>query len=780
MESSPQLSHPEHEIFHDPTGKRWKIARVLAFILAAGLAFLLFYFTPRILAPAKVIPYQVSSPGNISAPKEISTPAPEALASELATFNVPVIGTGPLVRIDHITQVDNQTVAIEAYSNKVTKVLNPAETAAVSNYKYAIERYGSGKSKKIALTFDDGPDAVYSPQILDVLAKQDMPSTFFLVGSNVVKNASIAERMAREGHTVGNHTFDHVNFDLQTPFQSEQQINQTDRVITAATHRSPTFFRPPYGGPNDQAMRDTLRGLLYSQELGYVNASYTFDSKDYEKHKDLPPLPDFDGTDIVMLLHDGGGKRDRTIAYLNKLGPAARAHGYTFANLSELYPQDPPFSTPVEPSIVDKAAFAAFSAYLVWPHAVIGKLFFVSAFAIVFSMFINVILAALQMRRAKYGKRPRGFNPLVSVLVPAYNEEVVLLKTVRSLLQSSYRNIEIIIIDDGSKDNTWKEAQKIAKKFKRVRSFTQPNGGKSKALNFGISKANGEILICIDADTVFPPDVIGKMVRHFVDPTVGAVAGSVKVGNITNMITRWQALEYTVGIHLERTAQAFLGAIVVVPGACGAWRKEAIVAAGGFSKSTLAEDCDLTLAIQKSGYRVVQDNTAKGYTEVPQSYRALSKQRFRWIFGNLQAFWKHRGLMFRRRYGWLGMFVIPYAAFNILLPFIFIPVLLSLMIENIMSGQYLTILLFAGLTLMIQFVVAFAGVALARERYRLLLAFPMTRLMYSPLKTYILFRTALTALKGAQVGWNKLQRTGNVHYPKMPRLDPETANPVEA
>lgn len=766
----------ESEVFYDPSGNRWRITKIVSLIMAAGIAALLYFSIPRVLAPTQVIPYQAPSAIKITAPAYIVTPQPEALASQLATFNVPVIGSGPLIRIDHIAQVQGQTVAIEAYSHTVRKILSADETAAVGNYKYAIERYGSGASRKIALTFDDGPDAVYTPQILDVLSSQNMPSTFFMVGANVIKHSDIAAREAREGHAVGNHTFDHINFDLQTPFQSKQQINQTGRAITAATHRATSFFRVPYGGNNDQAMRDTLRGLLYAQQLGYINTSYTFDSQDYQKQKSLPPLPPFDGTNIVMLLHDGGGNRARTVAYLKELGPAARAHGYTFVSLNELYPQNPPLSASVQPSLIDKMAFTAYSAYLVWPHDIISKLFYVSAFAIVFSLCVNVTLALLQTHRANYKRRRGGYNPLVSVIVPAYNEALVLNNTVRSLLRSRYRNTEIIIVDDGSSDNTWQEAQKIAKKFKRVRACTQPNGGKAAALNNGIKKARGEILICIDADTIFPPDVIARMVRHFVDPAVGAVAGSVKVGNHTNMITRWQSLEYTVSIHLERTAQAFLGAIVVVPGACGAWRRSAVQAAGGFSRSTLAEDCDLTLAVQKAGYRVVIDNTAKGYTEVPQTSRALAKQRFRWTFGNLQSFWKHRGMMLRRKYGWLGMFVLPYALFNILLPFIFIPVLLTLMIENITDGQYRTILLFAGITLLFQFILAVIGIAMARERYRLLLAVPFTRLVYSPLKTYILYRSALTALRGARVGWNKLQRTGNVRYPKLPRLKPETGN----
>ena len=201
---------------------------------------------------------------------------------------------------------------------------------------------------------------------------------------------------------------------------------------------------------------------------------------------------------------------------------------------------------------------------------------------------------------------------------------------------------------------------------------------------------------------------------------------------------------------------------MIVPGACGAWRKEAIIAAGGYSHSTLAEDCDLTLSIQEAGYRVVQDNTAIGYTEAPDQVEVLAKQRFRWIFGNMQSLWKHRRMAFNRSYGWLGLFVMPYAVFNIVTPIIFIPTLTLLALINLANGQYLTLLLFAGITLLIQFFASAMGVLLAKERLSLLLAVPFTRIVYSPIKTYLLYKSVLTMIRGSQVSWNKFGRTGAV------------------
>ncbi|HVS58597.1 MAG TPA: glycosyltransferase, partial [Candidatus Saccharimonadales bacterium] len=467
--------------------------------------------------------------------------------------------------------------------------------------------------------------------------------------------------------------------------------------------------------------------------------------------------------DIVVLMHDGGGDRSRTLPYLASFIQQARAHGYSFVTLNQLYPQSSSLFAPTPVTLADKTALYSASAYLVWPHALVTKLFVVTIISVGVSMLINTVLAAISVRRIKYGRRRNGYEPLVSVVVPAYNEEAVLAKTVSSLLRSRYRRIEVLIVDDGSKDATWKVARKLAKRPK-VRAFRKRNGGKARALNFGIKKARGDIVVGIDADTIFPPQTIGKLVRHFADPAVGAVAGAVKVGNIQNALSRWQSLDYTVGIYIERNAQTLLGAVMIVPGACGAWRKEAIKKARGYSSSTLAEDFDLTLAIHSLGYKVLQDNQALAYTEAPLTIHALFKQRFRWIFGDFQTFWKYRHLLFRRRSRWLGWYALPLAIFSIIMPLVFGPLLLAVELENLLAGNYEVLLVFLAATMGLQFLFAFIGLLIARERLRHLLVVPLTRVLYGPIRSFILYRSVLRALKGAQVGWSKLQRTNTVAY----------------
>jgi biofilm PGA synthesis N-glycosyltransferase PgaC len=377
---------------------------------------------------------------------------------------------------------------------------------------------------------------------------------------------------------------------------------------------------------------------------------------------------------------------------------------------------------------------------------------------------LSLFLAAIQSVRTRYGPRKYGYKPFVTVLIPALNEDKVILRTISHLLRSDYKNMEVLVVDDGSSDRTLELVRERAKRSKRLRVVHQENHGKAAASNFGIKHAKGEIIITADADTLFTPQTVGRFVRHFYDPRVGGVAGNVKVGNVRNPVTLWQALDYIIGIHIERTAQALLHTIVVVPGSCGAWRKQALIDAGGYSRRTLSEDCDVTLSVQKRGYRILQDSTAIAYTEAPTTIRALSRQRFRWLFGNIQSFFKHRDILFRPKYGLLGFLTLPNLIISILMPILFMPLLVLVGISNMMHGNWEVIVLFLVATLCIQFGVALCSILMARERLIYVFAVPLTRLIYGPLRTYLLYRSVIVAAKGASVGWNKLSRTGSLAY----------------
>ncbi|MEI9929121.1 MAG: glycosyltransferase family 2 protein [Rhizomicrobium sp.] len=294
-----------------------------------------------------------------------------------------------------------------------------------------------------------------------------------------------------------------------------------------------------------------------------------------------------------------------------------------------------------------------------------GKFFYLCfQIAIVLGIGRLIVLCGLAFwDRHKNSRRiPPEPNPEalpVSVLIPAYNEEVVIASTVERILASDYPGLEVIVIDDGSKDRTTEVLNNRFGDDPRVTILTIDNSGKATALNTGLARANGEIVVALDADTLFRRDTISRLARWFVDPAIGAVAGNAKVGNRINMITRWQALEYIVAQNLERRALAALDTLTVVPGAVGAWRRSVLVELGGFPLDTLAEDQDLTIAVQRAGHSVLFDSSAIARTEAPASFRGLARQRFRWAYGTLQCLWKYRDVTFNPKYGALGMIALP-------------------------------------------------------------------------------------------------------------------------
>jgi cellulose synthase/poly-beta-1,6-N-acetylglucosamine synthase-like glycosyltransferase len=363
----------------------------------------------------------------------------------------------------------------------------------------------------------------------------------------------------------------------------------------------------------------------------------------------------------------------------------------------------------------------------------------------------------------------------VSILIPAFNEEDVIVQTVTSALASDYPAMEIIVVNDGSFDRTGDLLEQHFGASPKVRILHQQNRGKSAALSRALAEVTSPIVVTIDADTSIQPDAVRKLVRDFSDPRVGAVAGNVKVGNRTRWLTRWQALEYITSQNLEKRAFDLLNCIPVVPGAVGAWRVEAIRATGGFSNDTVAEDTDLTIAIRRAGWRITYDEEAIGYTQAPETADALIKQRFRWTFGTLQSVWKHRDTLGRKRYGTLGWIALPNVfLFQFLLP-LFSPIIDLLFTISVVlwglgqiRGTQLPILwtaqdverslvFFIGFMLidLLTCVIAFA--LEKHEDWSLLLPLVLQRFYYRQMMYIVLFRALTQAVKGRPVGWRGVE-----------------------
>jgi cellulose synthase/poly-beta-1,6-N-acetylglucosamine synthase-like glycosyltransferase len=336
------------------------------------------------------------------------------------------------------------------------------------------------------------------------------------------------------------------------------------------------------------------------------------------------------------------------------------------------------------------------------------------------------------------------------------------------LLRCDYENFNIIFVDDGSKDGTYEKVKASFSDHPKVQVYTKANGGKASALNFGIAQTDATYVICIDADTRLKPDALRLLMRHFLETEdgksgrIGAVAGNVKVGNEVNMITRWQSIEYITSQNFDRKAFAFINAITVVPGAIGAFRKQVLEEAGGFTTDTLAEDCDLTIRIVRAGYQIENENAAIAMTEAPETVRQFLKQRYRWSFGVMQTFWKHRDALFNRNTPSLGWIALPnMLLFQFIIP-VFSPLADLVMICGLFTENAGKIGRYYLLFMIVDAAIALLAFSFEKEKiYKLLWLIPQ-RLAYRWLMYIVLFRSLKRAIKGELQNWGVLKRTGNV------------------
>jgi biofilm PGA synthesis N-glycosyltransferase PgaC len=484
------------------------------------------------------------------------------------------------------------------------------------------------------------------------------------------------------------------------------------------------------------------------------------------------PLPELKGQNVTVLLHDGGGTgREVTIDYVSQLIAYGKSQGYTFTTMPDVQPFVADRVFDVKPTIWDKITLSLVQVWFVWPTVLLRTLFVVAVVFVVVIGLGNCVIATIRRRRRNgvVWPSPSEIQMPVSVILAAYNEEQIIGRTLRSVLASTYPLTEIIVVNDGSSDRTSeevREVREIARHDPRIHLIEQQNTGKAGALNAGLSHTSSEIIVTLDADTILIPETISRLVRHLAaDETgrLGAVAGVVRVGNRErNLLTRWQALEYLTQIGVERAAQDVMGAISIVPGACAAWRKTAIQEVGGYTEVTLAEDCDLSLSLHRAGWRVTQDDEAIAFTEAPETVDALLDQRTRWTFGSLQAIWKHRDLLFRSRYGLLGWYVLPQYALATILPLVFLPFIVFMGIRTAQEQGIDVVLFYFLLFLAAHLIIAAAGILLMREKWRHLWMVPVYRIVYEPLRAYLLYTAAYMAIRGVRAGWKKLARTGTL------------------
>lgn len=726
---------------------------------------------------------------------------PQRLTTAIPGYDAELDGEGEILRIRAQPVTGSRVLSIDSTSHLITD-------QRFTSYPtpFIVQRFGAQEIHPhwVALTFDDGPDPNWTGPILDTLASRGVKATFFVIGQNADAHLPLLRRIYREGHEIGNHTYSHPNLGLTGRKRTEVELDANERLIEAMLDHRTALFRPPYFGDAEPTTLNELVPVWLATQRNYITVGLHVDSEDWQDPtpglliKNVldarPENPDERGECAdslargqpttacnVVLLHDGGGNRANTLAALGPLIDSLRARGDTLVLVSQLAGLTRDEAMPSLGAVEGLQRILLIGGFgllgiLEW------LLFWIFTIAVVLGVGRLVVIGTLaliqRIKRHQDRTVPTSFSPGVSVVIPAYNEAKVITQTIDSLLMQQYAGaMEIIVVDDGSRDATYQQARASHGDHPQVRVFTKPNGGKASALNFGIAHALHEIIIGLDADTLFARDTVAELVQPLMDPRVAAVAGNAKVGNRINLVTRWQALEYVTSQNLDRRAFSLLDCITVVPGAVGAWRRSVVTQVGGFREDTLAEDQDLTLAVRRAGYSVAYADGAVALTEAPDTLRALARQRFRWSFGTLQCAWKHRGTLFRLRYGTLGWVAMPNVwLFQLLLPalspladLMFVFSLLSVWATRTSHGATYAlvnleqVLTYYAVFLLVDWAAAMIAFLMEpREDKQLTWLIFVQRFAYRQVMYWVVVKSFAAAIRGHVVGWGKLERKATV------------------
>ncbi|WP_329301132.1 bifunctional polysaccharide deacetylase/glycosyltransferase family 2 protein [Streptomyces sp. NBC_00659] len=683
--------------------------------------------------------------------------------------------------------------------------------------------------KTIVLTFDDGPTPNWTPEVLKVLKKNDVDATFFLVGSMVSRYPGVVKNLVDQGNEVGIHTFTHVDLSYQSTTRLQRELKQTQLALAGAAGITTTLFRAPYSSEISAVDNYSWPVYKELGGLGYTSVFVDTDSDDWKKpgvSKIVQWATPKKNQGAIVLMHDAGGDRSQTVEALDTYIKKMKAKGYTFTTVSGAQAELNRSASGAAPDRGASAAASDQSASAAAPNRgasgsggtsaatgpaaggiasaaaqagqrkadgatlyegkalvyavavaewVVPALswFLVVVGVAVMGRFGMMLILARRHHRQRNRKRRGGrggkfsWGPTVTrpvtVIVPAYNEKECIANTLKSLARSTHP-IEIIVVDDGSDDNTSEIAESLG--MPNVRVIRQENAGKPAALNNGVRNARHDIVVMMDGDTVFEPDAVHQLVQPFADPEIGAVAGNAKVGNRDTVIGAWQHIEYVMGFNLDRRMYDLLRCMPTIPGAIGAFRRDAVLGVGGMSEDTLAEDTDITIAMHRAGWRVVYQEHAKAWTEAPGSLKQLWSQRYRWSYGTMQALWKHRKSLTDKgpsgRFGRVGMPLV--VLFQIVTP-VFAPLIDVFTLYSMIFVDFRAALIAWLAVLAVQLVCAAYAFRLDRERYRYLAMLPLQQLAYRQMMYLVLIHSCVTALTGGRLRWQKLKRTGEVGTP---------------
>jgi cellulose synthase/poly-beta-1,6-N-acetylglucosamine synthase-like glycosyltransferase/peptidoglycan/xylan/chitin deacetylase (PgdA/CDA1 family) len=673
--------------------------------------------------------------------------------------------------------------------------------------------------RRIALTFDDGPSPEWTPKIAAILLAEHVPATFFEVGSQVVRHPGLTRMLYHDGFELGDHTFTHASLESLPPWEAHLQVSLTESAISGITGIRPRFVRPPYSSTTEAVTPAEERAWGAIAADGYTIVLCNYDTQDWERpgvrtilHNVLGEPNIRLGVGGIVLMHDAGGNRAETVAALPRLIHALRRRGFSFTTVSGLA-GIPLSEAEVPASAAQQLRGIAFDWMLALAGFVTNLLTHVVLLVTVLvglRMVVGLILARVQIARTRRRELAEAslppFVPAVSILVPAHNEAVGIERAVRSLAGSRYDGpLEVVVVDDGSTDATAAIVEGLG--LEAVRLLRQQGAGKAAALNRALASSHHDIVVTVDADTVFEPDTLTLLVQRFRAEDVGAISGNTKVGNRSGLLGRWQHIEYVMGFNLDRRMYEVLGCTPTVPGAIGAFRRQALGDIGGVSGATLAEDTDITLDIGRAGWRVVYEGRARAWTEAPSTLRTFYRQRSRWAYGTIQSMWKHRGALWsdgelgrgvpaaareerleaqddrgaqanrgaapevspdagrvvrRRRANRGARAVAVLAVFQLILP-LTAPLIDLFAIYSIVFLDPMPILAYWAAFNLFQFVLAWAAFGFDGESRRVLWALPLQQFVYRQVMYLVVYDAVVSALLGSRLSWQRIERTGEVN-----------------
>lgn len=678
------------------------------------------------------------------------------------------LGKGPFVAPVSMPVVGEREVMIDPQTNRImameyTQLPQPS----------IVRLYGGGQTNKVVLTFDDGPHKIHTPATLAVLKSTNTPGTFFVLGSSAIKAPELVERILEEGHEIGSHTYSHPHMGDLSAGRAIVEVNSVQLLVNGITGKNMRLYREPYMRSGGPITSKEVASLMPLEKAGYIIAGMDIVPRDWlarpaeDLTKDIIAQVE-ENAGGVVLLHDGGGDQSEMVKALPVVIKTLREKGYVFTSMANFLETTPETLLPNAEGMQSTFNNVSFKAVgsgwsllelVFWTVLVIG-------------LVRAIILLILTALRKRHVGPDTSEAPSVTVVIPAFNEAKVIGRCIDYVLATQYTDFDVIVVDDGSSDDTYMAAMAFAD-HPLVTVITQSNGGKAAAMNAALFETDSDVLICIDADSQLHPQAVGLMAAHFSDPKIGAVAGRVVVGNRTNILTRLQALEYITAQSIERRAKEVLNAITVVPGAIGAWRTNALMEAGIFSTETLTEDADMTMAIIRSDYRVVYEDRAVAVTETPATVSGLMAQRLRWCLGMMQAGWKHLGAIIEGRK--LGLISLPdLAIFGYLMPLIapLADLFLLILIYDYFAGggtvpqddttlstgsfllAYLALPIFEVITVAIAFKLD------PKEDRRLMLLIPFQRIIYRQLLYFSVIRALWRAFSGSLANWGRGNRTG--------------------